>query len=192
MSSVSYTPSNVTHPLKTGPANACCDGPCSSNGTPIKCYSMYSTSQSFFLQMKKNKRTASGCSNYSSNCAQGGCTNPCSKNGKPRITTYRKTGTSASPFKGGMTSAALLSRTRRRQHTTVRGQQSSQSTLIRASRSVQTVPISTVGRPNTYGTGIMVHRVPRTTNNWNAPKSKECCADTSTVNLELGYTHPLN
>jgi|AntAceMinimDraft_6_1070360.scaffolds.fasta_scaffold00182_18 hypothetical protein len=203
MSEEIYTPRDITNPLRTGAANPCCDSGCGSktcaSGIPTKCYSSFVSSQSFFLQMKKQNRAARACSNYAPGCDRGGCASKgsrtCSvKNGKQRITTYTKTGMNASPHQGGGSAKEILKQTKHRSAKTVRGKQVSQATLIRAARPVQRLPISTLGRPHTYGTGVMLARTPHRPAGWNKPQSKECCTDTearpqppsSTPNLVRG------
>lgn len=187
-----------THPLRTAPANPCCGGECGgttcASNIPIKCYNPYSASQSFFLRMKKQTRaaTSSSCAGYSPDCANGGCSNSqrtCrSQTGKQRITTYQKTGSNSSPFRGGGSEKELLRRIKQRAATTVRGRQTSQAALIRASRPVQPLPFSTVGRPTVYGTGIMLARTPLRARAWNEPQMKECCTDTgASVNEVRGF-----
>lgn len=146
--------------------------------------------------MKSQTRTAKSCSNYAPNCANGGCTaQSCTpKTGKQRITTYTKTGSSASPYRGGGSEKELIKRIKHRTPATVRGTQTSQASLIRASRPVQNLTKSTLGRPNTYGTGVVLARTPMRSGEWNPPRAESCCTDTEarpqppndTINQERG------
>ena len=177
-----YTPDDNTNPLRTGPANPCGTSACYPN-IATKCYNPYSSSQSFFLRMKKQTRDARDCANYSPDCANGGCSSvndgSCSmRTGKQRISAYRQPGARSSPYRGGGSAKELMRRVKHRAPVTVRGRQTSQSTLIRAARSVQRLPVSTVGRPNTYGTGVMLARTQQRPVAWNPPHTKACCTDT--------------
>lgn len=182
MTTVTYTPTNITNPIRTGPANPCGTNTCGAENIGIKCYNPYSSSQSFFLRMKTQTRTARNCENYSPDCQNGGCSSEgvsCTKRtGKRRIVPYRNPGVSASPYRGGGSAKELIRRVKHRMPATVRGRQTSQSALIRASRPVQRLPASTLGRPNTYGTGVMLARTQRRPVAWNPPRKRACCTDT--------------
>jgi len=180
MVTVTNTPTDNTNPLRTGPANPCGSNTCGVSNIGIKCYNPYSSSQSFFLSMKKQIRTAQGCANYAPDCANGGCSGgTCTTHsGKQRVIAYRNPGVSASPYQGGGSAKELMNRVKHRMPTTVRGRQTAQSTLIRAARPVQCLTKSMLGRPNTYGTGVMLARTPQRPVAWNPPHTKACCTDT--------------
>ena len=180
MATVTYTSTDNTNPLRTGPANPCGTNTCGAENIGVKCYNPYSSSQSFFLRMKKQTRDAKSCANYAPDCANGGCTSgTCTtRSGKQRVTPYRNPGVSASPYRGGGSAKELMRRVKHRMPATVRGKQTSQATLIRAARPVQRLPCSTIGRPHTYGTGVMLARTQQRPVAWNPPRTEACCTDT--------------
>jgi hypothetical protein len=159
---------------------------------------MSNINQSFFLRTKLLDISARDCSNYSPDCASGGCSSrTCHKTGNVRITTYQRTGSNATPRRGGGTHKEFLNRIKKQNPQVMRGEKSTHATLIRSMRPVQQFGSSTVGKRNNDNTAIVLNRVHHVPNKWNTGRQKECCTDTlvqpqkddnkTTINQLRGY-----
>jgi hypothetical protein len=166
------------------------DSSCSVCGvTPnVKSYQPYSVSQSFFIRMQNEHRTAMECASYTPDCADpsrgdecGGCLNwSYSSVAKNPIETRYESATVSSQFHGAVNQKQYLEKIKTSQRIIVRGKQLSQSSLLRANRPMKFVNTAGVNKNTAGQLNVMNPYPPSLLNNQNKAVDRGCCTGYTT------------
>jgi hypothetical protein len=154
----------------------------------VKSYQPYSVSQSFFIRMQNEHRTAMECASYTPDCADpsrgdecGGCLNwSYSSVAKNPIDSIHVGPTTSSQFHGAVNQKQYLEKIKSSQRVIVRGRQLSQSALLRANRPKKFVNTAGVNKNTAGQLNVMNPYPPSLLNNQNNAVDLGCCTGYTT------------
>jgi hypothetical protein len=183
--------------IHSGAFNYPCDASansCTACGTTptVKSYQPYSVSQSFFLRLQNDQRTARLCQSYSPDCSDPSRSEVCGCNSWSYSSVANtplesdQLPSMASPFHGAVNQKQYLQKIKSSQRIIVRGRQLSQSSLLRANRPLKYVNSAGVNKNTAGQLNVMNVYPPNLLNNQNQAIDKGCCTGYTTDYANIG------